>query len=129
MCGKIAKTPVVDPRFDFEPKCIDWTSKSPSQPLTQTQKIVLEPSPPLDSNETHLLQPVTFDLPKNDQILLPGNGTRLYVEGIFEKKSPIQMPGHLFQKQMPQMSSSVQIGLRKSLKNLRSKAEGVLQIH
>ena len=86
VCGKIAKMSVVDPRFDFEPKCIDWTSKSSNQPLTQTQKIVLEPSPPLDSNQTHLLQSVTFNLPKNDQIMLPGNGTRLYVEGIFEKQ-------------------------------------------
>jgi hypothetical protein len=86
VCSKKVKMSVADPRFDFEPKCIDWTSKSANQPLTQTQMIVLEPSPPLDSNQTHLLQPVTFDLPNNDQIMLPGNGTRLYVEGIFEKQ-------------------------------------------
>ena len=84
--SKTAKMSVVDPRFDFEPKCIDWTSKSLTQPLMQTQMIVIEPSPPLDSNQTHLLQSVTFDLPNNDQIMLPGNGTRLYVEGIFEKQ-------------------------------------------
>ena len=82
--SKMVKTSMMDPRFDFEPNLYDWTSRSSHQPLINTEYKVLDPNEPLDQ----VLPPmtVTFDLPKNGQLLLPGNGTRLYVEGIFEKK-------------------------------------------
>ncbi len=82
--NKMVKVSMVDPRFDFEPHLYDWTSKSSHQPLLNTEFKVLEPNEQLVGEFPPLN--VTFDLPKNGQILLPGNGTRLHVEGIFEKQ-------------------------------------------
>jgi hypothetical protein len=84
---KMLKTDVVDPRFDFGSKEIDWTARVSKQPLINTEVIVLDPQiTNKDVNEGTLLkQNVTFDLPPQG-VLLPGNKTRFYIKGIFEKK-------------------------------------------
>jgi len=85
--GKMFKTDVVDPRFDFKSKEIDWTARVSKQPLINTEVLVLDPN--IKNNDkiegTLLKQNVTFDLPPQG-ILLPGNKTRFYIKGIFEKK-------------------------------------------
>ena len=85
--SKKSKMSEVDPRFDFESKLQDWTSQSAHQPLIKAEYLVLDPNEQL--NQDLPPQTVTFDLPKNGQLLLPGNGTRLYVEGIFEKQENV----------------------------------------
>ena len=84
--NKMAKGDVSDPRFQFGTKITDWTATASKQSLKNTEIKVLEPRNAVDKNGSYLSQPVEFDLPQNGQILLPGNRTRLYVEGIFEMK-------------------------------------------
>ena len=85
--SKMLKRDVPDPRFQFGTNIINWTSEISKQPLKNTSIRVLVPKEPMDADESYLSERVEFDLPQNGQILLPGSGTRLYVEGIFEMKS------------------------------------------
>lgn len=85
---KMLKRDVPDPRFQFGNNITDWTSEISRQPLKNTSIRVLVPKELLNAaDESYLSDPVIFDLPQNGQILLPGNGTRLYIEGIFEMKA------------------------------------------
>jgi hypothetical protein len=85
--NKVAKNDEIDPRFNFDSKEIDWTSNMSKQLLKYTYVKVLDPTHPLTDNNGSLLNrtDVTFELPPNGTFL-PGNQTRFYVEGIFEKK-------------------------------------------
>lgn len=85
--SKMLKRDVPDPRFQFGTNTVNWTSEISKQPLKNTSIRVLVPKEPLDSDESYLSERVVFDLPQNGQILLPGSGTRLYVEGVFEMKA------------------------------------------
>jgi hypothetical protein len=85
--NKMAKTDHIDPRFNFDSKEIDWTANMSSQLLKYTHVKVLDTTYPLtDNNGSYLNKTdVTFELPPYGT-LLPGNQTRFYIEGIFEKK-------------------------------------------
>ena len=102
--SKKSKKSVVDPRFDFDPKLPDWTSQSSHQPLINTEYQVLDSNEQL--GQDLLPQTVTFDLPKNGQLLLPGNGTRLFVEGIFEKKDHKDFPDPSVWEPIPNSEAS-----------------------
>ncbi len=85
--NKIAKTDQIDPRFNFDSKESDWISSMSKQLLKYTNVKVLDPTYPLTDEKGSFLNKtdVTFELPPYGT-LLPGNQTRFYIEGIFEKK-------------------------------------------
>jgi len=87
MSVKRRKNEEIDPRFDFESKEIDWNSNISKQLLKYTRVEVLDPTFVLTSHDGSYLDKsdVTFELPPFGTFL-PGNLTRFYVEGIFEKK-------------------------------------------
>ena len=84
---KVAKNDQIDPRFDFESKEIDWNSNISKQLLKYTHVQVLDSTYTLPTTNSSYLDKtdVTFELPPFGTFL-PGNLTRFYVEGIFEKK-------------------------------------------
>jgi hypothetical protein len=85
---KVAKNDQIDPHFDFVSKDIDWNANIPKQLLKYTHVQVLEPTYSLTTNNSSYLDKtdVTFELPPFGTFL-PGNLTRFYVEGIFEKRT------------------------------------------
>ena len=84
---KVGKYNQIDPRFDFESREIDWNSNISKQLLKYTRVQVLDPTYTLSTNNGSYLDKsdITFELPPFGTFL-PGNLTRFYVEGIFEKK-------------------------------------------
>ena len=84
---KVGKYDQIDPRFDFESREIDWNSNISKQLLKYTRVQVLDPTYTLSTNNGSYLDKtdITFELPPFGTFL-PGNLTRFYVEGIFEKK-------------------------------------------
>ena len=84
---KVGKNNQIDPRFDFESREIDWNSNISKQLLKYTRVQVLDPTYTLSTNNGSYLDKsdITFELPPFGTFL-PGNLTRFYVEGIFEKK-------------------------------------------
>ena len=88
MPKKMVKNDQIDPRFDFESKEMDWNANISKQLLKYTRVQVLEPTYSLTTNNGSFLDKtdVTFELPPFGTFL-PGNLTRFYIEGIFEKKA------------------------------------------
>ena len=84
---KVARNDQIDPRFNFDSKEIDWNLNISKQLLKYTHVQVLEPTYSLTTNNGSYLDKtdITFELPPFGTFL-PGNLTRFYIEGIFEKK-------------------------------------------